>query len=437
MSIRRTLVAAFAVLLTLIGALAAIVSYVSARNEAWDNLDLQQRQIARFLGNGENIGVPDTTLPSHDGDEDFFIEIAFRDGRPLRRSSDALVLPAATPQGFSDFSDASGTWRLYTEERSDRFVRVAQRTAERDEIATDSAVRSAVPLLLAIPLLWIVTYLLVGLAMRRLLAVADAIEGRAAADITPIAEADVPIEIRPLVAAMNRAFGRLRDAIDQQQAFLSDAAHELRTPLAAISVQVDLLRDVNRDAELTPMIGALAKASRRASVIISQLLRLARQEAGRSVPELSEVALEDIVVEAVAALIPVAEAQGVDIGLASIAVAPVIGNPQDLAALMEVVLDNAVRYTPAGGTVDVAITGDAAVSIVTVADTGPGIAAEALPRVFERFFRAAGEESGTGLGLAIARAIADRHGASIMLANRPDRSGLIVSIRFPKRLIRA
>ncbi len=431
MSLRRTLITGFSLLLTLVGAVAALYSYISVRNEAWGILDLQQRQIARFIGDGSGVNPGTTLLPTHEDDEDFVVQLLYADGRPSKISDPAVSFPAAIVPGMSDFTDESGPWRLFTLVDGPRTVRVGQRTSERDELATSAAWNSSLPFIFAIPLSWLVVYVLVGAIMRRLDAITGEVASRSPGNLNPVDASDTPEEVKPLLAAMNQAFGGLGDALKQQRQFVADAAHELRTPLAAVSLQISNIEHANRDPALREPIQSLANGVRRASRVTSQLLRLARHEATQSEPAAGTVPLDQIALRTVEALYPLAEQKAIDLGIPVAEALAVEGQEQDLITLVEILVDNAIRYTSQGGQVDVSAELHDGAPAIVVTDTGPGIPAPLLDRVFDRFFRVnEGDGLGSGLGLSIARVIADRLGARLVLENRTDRSGIIARVLF-------
>lgn len=433
MPLRRSLILALSLVLTIVGMASAVYAYRSTRAEVWDLLDLQQRQIARLVGDGGGFAAART--PTGDlGDEDgYTVEIRFADGRPIRISRGGVAFPEAITPGFSGFRDTSGDWRLFTRVGDGRIVRVAQRLAEREDLAADAAMTAALPMLVAIPLSWSIVLVVVGAIVGRLAPVVAQIERRAPDDTDPIDLGRGPAELRPLVDATNRAFARQRAAVEQQKQFLSDAAHELRTPLTALTLQIENLRRANADPALDGALDEATAGIRRASALTSRLLQLARQEAHPTVSAGAPVRLDDVALRVIGDLVGVAEARGLDLGAGRIEPAIAVGDEADLVALIEILVDNAVRYTPAGGTVDVSVlVDDGGRPSLIVEDSGPGIPAAWRERVFDRFFRLdEGTSEGTGLGLAIARVVAARHGATIGLDDRPDRSGLRVSVRFP------
>jgi two-component system OmpR family sensor kinase len=227
---------------------------------------------------------------------------------------------------------------------------------------------------------------------------------------------------------------RLTAALDRERAFMADAAHELRTPLTALHLQLGALARAATDAERTEAMGKLAEGVQRAIRLVEQMLALARQEP-RAEPARTRFALDELAREVVAELVPLADARRIDLGISEAQPVLVQGERDAVATLIRNLVDNAVRYTPESGRVDVAVERSAAApaqAIIRVTDNGPGIAQEERDRVFDRFYRRPGTRSpGSGLGLAIVKAIAGAHGATVALDAGADGHGLAVTVAFP------
>jgi len=221
-------------------------------------------------------------------------------------------------------------------------------------------------------------------------------------------------------------------ALAAQRRFTADAAHELRTPLAALKLQLDMARRAVDTADRDAAYADLDARVRRASHPVDQLLTLARIEPEARAETTAECDLVALAKEAIVARAPLAADKHVDLGLAREAPGVVRGDPATLAVLMSNLIDNALRYTPRGGRVDVAVDRAPEAVVFSVSDTGPGIAPDERERVFDRFYRAgASSEPGSGLGLSIVKRIADAHHASIELGAPAAGPGLIVTVRFP------
>jgi two-component system OmpR family sensor kinase len=235
-----------------------------------------------------------------------------------------------------------------------------------------------------------------------------------------------------LVQTINEALERLERGFMVQRDFTADAAHELRTPLTAVRLQTGMVQRALDEAERAEAVADLRAGLGRASHLVDQLLAMARLDADISTTTLEAVDLLELARTVVAEYAPIADAHGVDLGLAPGEPAVIPGERTNLRVLLGNLVDNAIRYTPAGGTVDVAVGHAGAAPILTVTDTGPGIPPEDRERVFDRFYRGRDNKVlGSGLGLAIVRRIADRHGAKVTLGDGGGGHGLQVIVRFP------
>ena len=422
-SLRRGALIWMTGLLTVVGLAAIVVAYVYARDEAAEFLDDQLRQTALNAGTSAFVAQGPASA-DQDPEDRLAITIWDDAGRIVRQSPTGVQIPRQRP-GFADVLANGDAWRVYAASDGVRTVQVAQRDIVRAEIADNAALGEAAPILIVIPLSWLV----VGWAMNRMLMrlndLAEEIAARAATASEPIPHAGAPEEIKPVVDSMNGLIARLRALVEARKRFLADAAHELRTPLAAMQIQVDNLRDDPGKQELSAGV-------RRASALVNQLLSLARLDEPASQTS-AACDLGALLLDCVAGCASLAQGKDVDIGVDLAAKVVVLGAERELRALFANLIDNAVRYTPPGGRVDVLLARRAGRAVVEVADTGPGLPKGAEARVFERFFRGAPlDAEGTGLGLAIARRIAERHGFDLTVENRADAAhGVLARVVLP------
>jgi two-component system, OmpR family, sensor kinase len=428
-SVRRTLVAALLAAVLAVMLLGAIAAYRTARQELDALFDYQLRQLALSLS--DRVLAQQGAARARE-DFDFVVQIWDRDGARLYISRPEARLPEVAELGFADVRAPSGDWRVYSAALGEQVIQVAQPLRVRERLAFAAAGRTLLPVLLALPLLALVIWRVVGRGLAPLDRLARAAEARTATALAPFDEAGVPDEALPLVRALNALLERLRVALAAQRAFVADAAHELRTPLAALRTQLQLAQrapEGERAAALRDLDAAVDRGAR----LVQQLLALARAEpeAAGARPSVA-VRLAELVRQAVADHAVVAEARGVDLGAAEVSEEAVVaGDADGLRTLLANLVDNAVRHTPEGGQVDVSAGVSDGRPWLGVADTGPGIPAAERARVFDRFYRPAGTEApGSGLGLAIVRAIAHRHGAEVTLADRSG-GGLAARVTFP------
>jgi two-component system OmpR family sensor kinase len=300
----------------------------------------------------------------------------------------------------------------------------------RNDRAVQMALRILVPILASIPLFAVLIWLVVGKELKPLEDIADAIRRRAPTSLEPIPARELPNEVQPLVTELNELLGRLREAIEAQRRFTADAAHELRSPLTALQLQIQLIERARSPEEVREALDALRAGAKRASRLVEQLLTMAQLEPDAAQEAAAEVELDRIAAAVVAELEPLAEAKGVALRLGSIEPTRITGHAPAIETLVRNLVDNALRYTPSGGRVTV----EARNGMLEVSDTGPGIAPEERARVFDRFYRVPGTAvGGSGLGLSIVKRIADAHRAEISLGDAGEGKGLRVSVRFPLR----
>lgn len=416
-------------------------AYRTALQEADQLFDYNMRQMALSMRSGNPLVNRDAP-PEFDGrfnDFDFVVQVWTTDGIRIFESSPSLILPQRAVLGFSTVGTSRSEYRVFSIQTNSRVIQVAQDLDVRKRMARGLAWRTVAPIALMMPLLMLVTWWVVTRSLSPVARVRAQVASRAADDLSPVSEAGLPDEVRPLVHELNLLLGRVRTAFEAQRNFVADAAHELRSPLAALSLQVQSLRragdDAGREIAATRLAAGIARASR----LIEQLLMLARQEASAATGVKScRVELLGIVRQEVAEMTPVARRRNIDLGvLEDSPQVEVEGHSDALAILLRNLLDNAVKYTPPGGTVDVGIVVVADRADLQVEDSGPGIAPDLRERALARFDRsghaAAGAAGavGSGLGLAIAKAIADRHGAELKLGRSDRLGGLRVEVIFP------
>ena len=297
-------------------------------------------------------------------------------------------------------------------------------------MARTLALRTVAPTVLMAPLLMLIVWWVVTRSLAPVSRVRRQIARRQSADLEPVSEDGLPDEIRPLVRELNGLFGRVREAFEAQKSFVADAAHELRSPLAALKLQVQGLRRAGDDETRERAAARLEAGIDRASRLVEQLLVLARHQAAAGTPAQAH-SLTELARQAVANAAVAAQARTIDLGLAPSDEAAIACQPDAIEMLLRNLIDNAVKYTPPGGTVTVQVRALADGVLLSVDDSGPGIAAADRERVLDRFYRAPGTEAtGSGLGLAIVKAVADLHGAALSLTDSPELGGLRVEVRF-------
>jgi two-component system, OmpR family, sensor kinase len=352
-------------------------------------------------------------------------------GGLLTSTFPALAVPLQAADGFEEVKIGSQRWRIYSVHTLGRTVQAIQNVEFRVHVIRKQALQAGLSIAVLIPISAAILWLAIRVALRRLEVVARAAAAQDENTIAELPTKDVPCEISPLVMAVNRLLTRLRDAFASQRRFVQDAAHELRTPITAMTLQLENLKACSMDAETTAQVAQFEAGLKRTKRLIEQLLRLARQEAPQKADAASSIELAEFLRDLISDLMPCADHRDIDLGLSVDVDATVRANPHELRSLLHNLLDNALRYTPDHGVVDVRVFADGGKVVVEVVDSGPGIPPDLLPRVFDRFFRIEGSDTeGSGLGLAIAKHAAERNRIDLTLDNRIERSGLVARVTF-------
>ncbi len=435
-SLRFRLSVWLSLVIVLIAAAAGVIAFVSATDEAHAMQDHQLRQTGYLISRLD--AVPASPMArERAGDVDFDARVVVRflrseQGVPVGPAPRSPVFSSLLSDGLQTVFVDNEQWRVFVRTNA-KGVRVAvgQQTTVRDAAARASALRTLMPILLLVPAL----VLLVGVLLRQMFkpfkVLADELGRRTEADLGPIDHAGLPSEVWPFVVSINALLVRVGRSLAVQRRFIADAAHELRSPLTAMSLQAERLSAANMPGEARIRLNALSAGLQRTRTLLDQLLTLARTQESRS-DALSKISLQHVIREVLEDLVPIAEAKDIDLGVIGDTDGQVEARLVDLKVLVKNLLDNAVRYTPEGGRVDISVQNDGGRVSLQVDDTGPGIAPEERERVFDSFYRVLGNgEIGSGLGLAITRTVAENIDAVIELSDaRAPHSGLRVSVTF-------
>lgn len=419
----------------IVAVLAGFFAFFSAINETHEMQDETLRQVAILFDRQKmTLHYPVVEQVAGDDEESRVIVQYLADSTKASGSDDAttpLPFPTGLADGFSTLSVAGENFRVLvrTTASGERIV-VAQEADVREKEARKSAWRSLLPFLILFAVLLLVVSDLVRKLFRPIATLSDEIDQRDQQALHPIDDNHLPTEIRPFVVAINRLLTRVAQSMETQRRFIADAAHELRSPMTALSLQAERLSAVEMSAAAHQRLLPLTQGIERSRKLIDQLLALATAQSNAERSQVS-VSVHDIYRRVLEDLLPLAERRHIDIGVESFEDVQVVGNEVDLLILVRNLVDNAVRYTPVGGRVDLAVEMAGESVILEVKDSGPGISAEEQLLVFDPFYRSLGtDESGSGLGLAIVKAIADRMGARLRLSfsDEKNKSGLCVSV---------
>jgi len=434
-SLRLRLLAAIGAAVLLLWLLTGWFSYTKAQHEAEELMDGSLAQTARLLlaishDNEDDLGELAPRLATVRGADNVYeppleFQIGYGDGTILARSPDAPEFPILGVVGYNDIVRHQAAWRVLNSVSDDgRYrVQVAQAIGLRDRAALEVATQTILPLLTITPFLVIFIYLSISRALRPLEKLAHEAAARTPDSLAPLSTTRVPTEARPLVVAINRLFGRVARTLDNERRFTADAAHELRTPLAALKVQTQVARLGGESPVREHALCQIEAGVDRASRLVEQLLRLARLDPLNSPPNTQAIDLAQLIDETLNTL------PGAERIVRPPNTANVLGDRDLLQIALRNLLDNALRYAPEAGEISIELNTEQERCTLTVLDNGPGVSEATLTRLGERFFRGQpGKAEGNGLGLAIVDRIAELHGASLHMRNRSS-GGLAVSLQ--------
>jgi len=411
------------------GVAATAITYWRTRSETNELFDYQLRQMALSLRN-QRLAQPDFGIARDD--DDFIVQIWQPDGVRIYLSHPGVVLPDQVKLGYDTVTFNDESWRVFSIQTPASTVQVAQPMRIRRELAQGVALRVLTPFLWLLPVLAALIWITIGAGLRPLKGLAQSLEKRTPLTLQPFSEMNLPAEVMPMVRSLNGLLQRLADALSTQRQFVADAAHELRTPITAVQLQIQLLERAKSEKERDATLRELKAGMKRCAHLVEQLLSLARSEPDARQQGFAPLQLAETVKASIAHLTPLAQARRIDLGLNQADDVAVNGDAAALRVLCENLIDNAVRYAPEGGRVDVEVVRQDDVAQLTVTDNGPGIPVEERERIFDRFYRLPDSSTqGSGLGLAIVKNIADQHGAAIVFEESPYATGLKAVVRFP------
>lgn len=439
-SLRRRLLVSLWATLALVGFSFASATYFVTRQETNSLLDFQMEEIATFIGAqafSASLAPAMTPQLNSDGDVDdaYFVSVRDAAGRVLYASRPGLETLSLNWLGFRTVRLGQTDYRVFSAQSGSQRIAVAQKMELRRETAAGAALAALLPVVVLIPVLGLVISVVMRRQLRPLSTTAQEVAGRPPFALEPIPVAGLPAEVLPLINEINRLLGRLAAASQHEQRFIADAAHALRTPLAALQLQADVLDGSPDAAARAARIAELRAGIRRTVRLSNHLLLLARDELAIGSVS-SQIALDVALTDAIELYAPIAAARGVRLQVKPVPGALVRGNARHIAQLAGSLLDNALRHTPAGGSVVVSVLDEADSVCIEIVDEGPGLPEGELEKVFERFYRTPGDATeGSGLGLATVREAATQLGGQVLLRNRSDRSGLVARAWLPRATV--
>ncbi|MEO8331060.1 MAG: ATP-binding protein [Gallionella sp.] len=436
-SLKQRLLGLVLTTVVMVWGVAVTVTYFDARKELNEVLDAHLAQAAVLLVAQTSHELDEIETEHAKSSHKYSPRIAFQvweGGKNLRiHSVNAPAQPLATiEQGFSDSVINGQGWRVFSswDVSGEYLIHVAERADVRDQLAGTIARNLLQPVLISLPLLAILLWVSVARGLRPLVKLTREIEQREPDNLAPLDAAAVPREVVPLIERLNRLFTRIAASIQKERRFTADAAHELRTPVAAIKAQAQVAQGASSKEERMHALDNAILGCDRAAHLIEQLLALSRVDTlDGGVKELCP--LRGIAAEVIASLAPAALEKGVRLELLADHEVTVPGNPALLRVLLRNLLDNSVKHTAPGTSVQVSLTRNAGGISLAVIDDGPGIPEQEREKVSERFYRPLGTQAtGSGLGLSIVKRIAEVHDASLQIEPANDGRGLRVTVTF-------
>lgn len=431
-SLRFRLSAGLATAILCVALIAGMFAFIEAFKEAHELQDDMLRQMAALFDE-QHLPVQHLANEGRLADSDEEAEVVVEVLPSGLSSGQDSRLPATLADGLQTAMVKGESFRILVKPLGSNLrLAVAQETALRDEIARDSALRTVLPFLILVPVLLLVVAALVRRMFKPVSHLSTEIDGRSELELHPIAAAPLPVEIRPFVVALNRLLGRVAQSMEEQRRFVADAAHELRSPLTALSLQAERLAEAEMSEDARKRLATLRQGIERGRNLLEQLLALARAQAAPTAPP-APISVQQVYRRVLEDLMPLAEAKGIDIGVVEAEDMHIQATEVDLTTIVKNLVDNAIRYTPPGGRIDLWVRQAPDGIALTVEDNGPGLAEAERLRVLDAFYRVLGtEETGSGLGLSIVKTLVERMGGRIALTNA-ERSptGLAVHIHFP------
>ena len=428
-SLQRHLSMVSASVILLAGLIAAVASFSLAYSDAREVQDDMLRQIAKLSIGGPTKSIPPDSQQS-DPDNDRITDSESRVSiyhLPSQHAPAWLLLDL--PPGFHTLKTGPEQMRIFVSAtKNGRRTIVSQPTEVRDEIAINSALRTLIPLLLLIPVLIGLIVYIVRQELAPIMRLSVRLDEQPAGRPQPITDHGLPQEITPFIHAINRLLERVNHLMSQQRRFIADAAHELRSPLTALSLQAQNLKSAESLEAVRERVVPLQEGIARAHQLTEQLLSLARTQSKENTE--SEIDIGTMARELVTEYLPLAVAKNIDLGIEEYAALALHTDPETLRLILKNALENAIKYTPVGGKVTIRLLTENDSAIIEVVDNGPGIPLSERERVFDSFYRIQDTAvEGSGLGLAIAKEAAIRLGGTLSLLEVQDGGGLILRYR--------
>lgn len=431
-SLQARLISALVPLFLLLAVAAGIFSFLDTYHKTEELQDELLQQTALHI----NPTVP-IIPPESENDAEIYVQLPNQANKtvniPPHLSDGLYTLPA-----LDDDDNDGDLYRVYLHTTPQGMIAVMQEIEYRESLATRSAWASVLPILLALPLIILIIIWIIYRTLQPVKIISQELESRQSNDLSPLSMENIPSEIKGFVNAINHLLSRTNENIRQQQRFIADAAHELRSPMTALSLQAERLNNMNLPDDARKQSQQLQHSIMRNRHLLEQLLSLARAQSPDSTPRRKScISLQNQFRRVLQELMPLAVAKQQDIGVAVENDCQIYADDTEIYTLIKTFADNAIRYTPPAGRIDLGFSHTADTLVLWVEDNGKGIAVAERERVLDPFYRILGsEQQGTGLGLSIANTIAKRYGGKLVLKDSTQfASGLLIEAHLDKRLL--
>lgn len=443
-SIKRFLLTYITLMILVVYALISAVAYWVSNEELNELYDANLQQVANTIA-AQRLAMPNNSgmsKPQHvetakkiHGEEEFHVRVIAQNGRILYESHPEAQIPTANALGLTTQRYQSTSWRLFSVKVNNETIQVAQSLRLRKNTIKETALSLMTSQLLCVPVLMLLIFYAIKMALIPLSQLSNQILSRNSTELNPFLLDKLPIEIKPLVESLNQFMGKVSSMVAMLNRFTADAAHELRTPITALKLQVTVLEQAETTSEKVSALQYLKAGIQRSEHLVAQLLTLARLAPENNQKQLMQFDLGELVKESIEQLLPFAQKKNIDLGFSHEQMHQIYASQHEIKILINNVLDNAIRYSHTHGKIDVELIKQADKIILKINDNGPGISDQDKDHVFDRFYR--GEHvdtAGSGLGLSIVKEIADRHGLIIALLNRNP--GLSFNVIFTSEKIK-
>lgn len=441
-SIRRRLISVLLVFIVAAWLVTTVMSYIKTRQEVETLFDAQLAQLAYALSEisskktdvFQDDEILMKAIEAHSASQPYSKKIAFqiwRDNKLVLRSRNAPITKLAEGVDYHDRMIEGRQWRVFAFASDHLLVEVGEDTDIRSRLVRSIVLDMLLPMLIALPIIASMIWIGIGAGISPLYRIVRAIRKRSHHQLSPIAMANIPVEIEPLVKELNSLLGRLDDAFTKERNFTANASHELRTPLAVIKAQAQVALRSRSEKERREHLKKVIIGIDRATHMVNQLLTLARIDPDAVASLYKMLNLTEVTSYVIADLAPIALKKKIDISLVSEEGVMIRGYRDGIQLMLTNLIDNAISYTPEGKAVRIRIEKMAGEVAVIIQDSGPGIPETERDKVFDRFYRMPGAKaSGCGIGLAIVKRVVDLHDARILLENPRRGTGLVVKILF-------